>query len=42
MIDYEMGYSPAKVYTMANISLVETFKYGWKIGMVANMATLFC
>ena len=42
MIGYEMGTSPTKVYTTAKISLLETFKHGWKSDMDANMAIIFC
>jgi hypothetical protein len=40
-IGYEMGFSWARVSTMAKTSLVENFKHGWRIDMIVNMATFF-
>ena len=40
-IGYELGSSPAGVYTTAQTSPVENFEHEWKIDVTINMATLF-
>lgn len=41
MIGYEMGFSPARVYTTTKTSSVENFKHVWKNDMAVNMTRLF-
>ena len=41
MIAYEMGSSPAMVYTVVKISPMENFKRGWKNDMAINMIMFF-
>ena len=41
MIGYEMGFSPALVYTTSKTSPVENFKFEWKNDMDANITIFF-